>query len=129
MKNIIIASTSTVHGSDYLEYLLPELKSTLDIATRYYLFHTQDLAVFHMKNIQQSASAFKINIAVKGIHEFDDAVSAVESRRNFTGGGNTLYWLLSYTKQHHECSCSKKKGTPYLGTSAGSVIWAKHANH
>jgi hypothetical protein len=53
MKNIIIASTSTVHGSDYLEYLLPELKSTLDIATRYYLFHTQDLAVFHMKNIQQ----------------------------------------------------------------------------
>jgi dipeptidase E len=23
MKNIIIASTSTLHGSDYLEYLLP----------------------------------------------------------------------------------------------------------
>ena len=27
MKNIIIASTSTVHGSGYLEYLLPELKT------------------------------------------------------------------------------------------------------
>lgn len=25
MKNIIIASTSTVYGGDYLEYLLPEL--------------------------------------------------------------------------------------------------------
>jgi hypothetical protein len=28
-----------------------------------------------MKNIQQRLSAFKINIAVKGIHEFDDAIS------------------------------------------------------
>ena len=26
MKNIIIASTSTVHGSGYLEYLLDDLK-------------------------------------------------------------------------------------------------------
>ena len=27
MKNIIIASTSTIHGSGYLEYILDELKS------------------------------------------------------------------------------------------------------
>ncbi|HFS68119.1 MAG TPA: dipeptidase PepE, partial [Flavobacteriia bacterium] len=25
MKNILLASTSTIYGSDYLEYLLPEL--------------------------------------------------------------------------------------------------------
>ena len=27
MKNIIIASTSTLHGGEYLDYLLPELQS------------------------------------------------------------------------------------------------------
>jgi hypothetical protein len=48
-----------------------------------------------MKNIQQRLLQAKINIAVK---EYMNLMMLyhVESRRNFTGGGNTLYWLLSY---------------------------------
>jgi dipeptidase E len=84
MKNIIIASTSTVHGSDYLEYLLPELKSTLDIKTVLFIPYARPSGISHEEYTAKAASAFaKINIAVKGIHEFDDAVSAVESAEGF----------------------------------------------
>ena len=30
MRNIIIASTSTIHGSGYLEYILDDLKQTVE---------------------------------------------------------------------------------------------------
>jgi dipeptidase E len=45
MKNII-ASTSTVHGGDYLEYLLPELAIILTLQP-VFLFLTQDQWVSH----------------------------------------------------------------------------------
>jgi hypothetical protein len=43
----------------------------------------------------------KINIAVKGIHEYEDARSAIENEGIFTGG-KLLYWSMNYTKQHHD---------------------------
>ena len=48
MKNIIIASTSTLHGGEYLDYLLPELQSFFSNVKNYFLFHMQDLAEFRM---------------------------------------------------------------------------------
>jgi peptidase E len=52
---------------------------------------------------RQSIFGFKINIAVKGIHEYEDARSAIENAEGiFTGGGSTLYWSMNYTKQHHD---------------------------
>jgi dipeptidase E len=57
-------STSTVHGSDYLEYLLPE--STLDIATvLLFIPYARDLAVFHEEYTAKASAFHKINIAVK----------------------------------------------------------------
>jgi peptidase E len=40
---------------------------------------------------QSIFSFLKINIAVKGIHEFEDLTSAIETLEGiFTGGGNTF---------------------------------------
>ncbi|WP_016989951.1 dipeptidase PepE [Flavobacterium sp. ACAM 123] len=127
MKNIIIASTSTVHGSDYLEYLLPELKIHFaNCKTILFIPYARPSGISHEQYTAKAALAFaKINIAVQGIHEFDDAASAVESAEGiFTGGGNTFVLVAELYKNNimNALEASIKKGTPYLGTSAGSVI-------
>jgi dipeptidase E len=127
MKNIIIASTSTVHGSDYLEYLLPALQLHFEhCKTVLFIPYARPSGISHEEYTARAASAFaKINIAVKGIHEFDDAVSAVENAEGiFTGGGNTFVLVAQLYKNNimNTLAASIKKGTPYLGTSAGSVI-------
>lgn len=80
-----------------------------------------------MMNIQikQEVSFSTINIKVKGLHEFDNPVKALnEAKGYFTGGGNTFLLvktlheqeLLSVLKQNVE------SGKPYMGASAGSNI-------
>ncbi|MEZ7504655.1 dipeptidase PepE [Flavobacterium sp. Arc2] len=127
MKNIIIASTSTVHGTDYLEYLLPELKIHFKhCKTVLFIPYARPSGISHEEYTAKAALAFaKINIAIKGIHEFDDAVSAVEKAEGiFTGGGNTFVLVTQLYKNNIIIALAEavKKGTPYLGTSAGSVI-------
>jgi dipeptidase E len=127
MKNIIIASTSTLHGSDYLEYLLPELKIHFgDCKTILFIPYARPSGISHEEYTAKAASAFaKINIAVKGIHEYYDAVSAVEKAEGiFTGGGNTFVLVTQLYKNNIMMALAEavKSGTPYLGTSAGSVI-------
>ena len=127
MKNIIIASTSTLHSSDYLAYLLPELE---------HLFVTCDEIIFipyarpsgisHEAYTQKVAEAFsKINITVKGIHEFENPITAIENAKGiFIGGGNTFLLVSQLYKNNIISTLEKvvKNGTPYLGTSAGSNI-------
>jgi dipeptidase E len=127
MKNIIIASTSTVHGSDYLEYLLPELKIHFgQCKTILFIPYARPSGISHEEYTAKAALAFaKINIAVKGIHEFDDAALAVENAEGiFTGGGSTFVLVTQLYQNNIIAALTEavKNGTPYLGTSAGSVI-------
>jgi dipeptidase E len=43
MKKLIIASTSTLHGGNYLEYLLPTLKSHFENCEEVILYLMLDL--------------------------------------------------------------------------------------
>jgi dipeptidase E len=43
---------------------------------------------------------------------FDDAVSAVESRRNFTGGGNTFVLVAELYKNNIMNALQQKKERP-----------------
>ncbi|TDE06306.1 dipeptidase PepE [Flavobacterium hiemivividum] len=127
MKNIIIASTSTVHGSDYLEYLLPELKIHFrNCKTILFIPYARPSGISHEEYTTNAASAFaKINIAVKGIHEYDDAALAVKNAEGiFTGGGSTFVLVAQLYQNNIITALTEavKNGTPYLGTSAGSVI-------
>lgn len=127
MKNIIIASTSTLHGSDYLEYLLPELKVHFSTCkTVLFIPYARPSGISHDEYTAKAASAFaKINIEIKGIHEFDDAILAIKSAEGiFTGGGNTFVLVSQLYSNNVMTTLAEtvKKGTPYLGTSAGSVI-------
>jgi dipeptidase E len=127
MKNIIIASTSTLHGGDYLDYLLPELQIHFkDCKTILFIPYARPGGISHEEYTEKVASAFaKIDIAVKGIQEFNDAVSAIQEAQGiFTGGGNTFLLVSQLYKNNIMTVLAEtgKNGTPYLGTSAGSNI-------
>ena len=127
MKNIIIASTSTLHGGNYLEYLLPELQSFFsNVKQLLFIPYARPSGISHDDYTKKVSEAFdKINISAKGIHEFENPVEAIENAEGiFTGGGNTFLLVSQLYKNNVIDALEKvvKNGTPYLGTSAGSNI-------
>jgi dipeptidase E len=127
MKKIIIASTSTIHGGAYLDYLLPQLELFFkDCKTILFIPYARPGGISHDDYTEKVRTAFaKINREVKGIHEYDSAADAIQSAKAiFTGGGNTFLLVaqLYKVKVMDVLSEKVKNGTPYLGTSAGSNI-------
>jgi dipeptidase E len=127
MKNILIASTSTLANENYLEYLLPELtKHFQDCETILFIPYARPGGVSHQEYTAMVGLAFaKINKKVIGIHEFEDPAEAIKNAEGiFTGGGNTFVLVSQLYKNNVMEILSEvvKNGTPYLGTSAGSNI-------
>lgn len=127
MKNIIIASTSTIHGSGYLEYILPELTLFFKNArTILFIPYARPSGISHDDYTKKVTEAFvKINKAVKGIHEFENPIEAIKTAEAiFVGGGNTFVLTSQLYKNNliEALQSAMKNGTPYLGTSAGSNI-------
>ncbi len=127
MKNILIASTSTLANENYLEYLLPELQLHFqNCNTILFIPYARPGGISHQEYTEMVGLAFtKINKKVIGIHEFEDAVLAVKKAEGiFTGGGSTFVLVSQLYKNNLMEILSEivKNGTPYLGTSAGSNI-------
>ncbi|MEF3077487.1 dipeptidase PepE [Winogradskyella poriferorum] len=127
MKSIIIASTSTVHGSGSLEYLLDELKVHFKSADEIlFIPYARPGGITHDEYTAKVAEPFKkIGKTVRGIHAFDDPKKAIlEAKGIFTGGGNTFVLVNQLYKKDVLSSIKEavNNGTPYLGTSAGSNI-------
>ena len=127
MKNILIASTSTLANENYLEYLLPELTTHFqDCETILFIPYARPGGISHQEYTAMVGLAFaKINKKVTGIHEFDDPAEAIKNAEGiFTGGGNTFVLVSQLHKNNVMETLSEvvKNGTPYLGTSAGSNI-------
>ena len=127
MKKMIVASTSTVYGSDYLEYLLPELHSFYsNIEELLFIPYARPSGISYNIYTERVALFFKkLNIAVNGIHEFKQPKLAVQKAQAiFIGGGNT-FELVNQLYKNDIIEVLQKaigKGVPYLGTSAGSNI-------
>lgn len=127
MKSIIIASTSTVHGSGYLEYLIDELKTHFASAEEIlFIPYARPGGISHDDYTKTAAKAFAaIGKSVKGLHEYDDPKKAIRNAKGiFTGGGNTFVLVNQLYKNDVLISLEEaiNNGTPYLGTSAGSNI-------
>ncbi len=127
MKNLIIASTSTVHGGDYLEYLYPVLENHFaNCETIVFIPYARPGGITHDEYTDTVQKAFsKINKKVVGLHTFENPAAALANAEGiFTGGGNTflLVTQLYQNKTMEALSKAIANGTPYLGTSAGSNI-------
>ncbi|MDX1279146.1 dipeptidase PepE [Oceanihabitans sediminis] len=127
MKNILIASTSTIHGSGYLEYLLEELETFFKSASSIlFIPYARPSGISHDDYTKKASEAFsKINKKVIGIHTYENTSEAVEKAEAiFVGGGNTFVLVNQLYKNNLITALSDavRNGTPYLGTSAGSNI-------
>lgn len=127
MKNIVLASTSTLYGETYLAYLQPLIKELFAEAGEViFIPYARPGGISHDEYTATAAAAFAaVNIPVRGLHTFANAAEAIQQGKAFfTGGGNTFLLV----KQLHELGLMKvladavSGGKPYLGTSAGSNI-------
>lgn len=127
MKNLIIASTSTIYGLGYLEYLLPTLQQHFKEAeTIVFIPYARPGGISHDEYTSKVAEAFsKIGKKIVGLHRFENPVKALSKAEGiFTGGGNTFLLVkqLYKTEVMFALKTALLKGIPYLGCSAGSNI-------
>ncbi|AZB21961.1 dipeptidase PepE [Kaistella haifensis] len=125
--NIVLASTSTLFGGNYLEYLTEEIKILYNgIDEIVFIPYARPGGISHEEYTEKAKGFFApLGLSVKGLHEYDDKKTAIESAKGFfTGGGNTFLLvktlhdenLMQLLKENIE------RGKPYLGCSAGSNI-------
>jgi dipeptidase E len=127
MKQLLIASTSTVHGSDYLDYLLEPLKIHFkNVETILFIPFARPGGISHEGYTKIVKLAFsKIDKSVRGLHEFENPKEAISTAEGiFTGGGNTFVLVDQLYKINviNTLKTAIESGTPYVGTSAGSNI-------
>ncbi len=125
--NVIMASTSTVHGSDYLTYLKTPISHLFKDA-KHILFipFARPGGISHDAYTAKAKSGLAfLDKKVTGIHESEDPITAIKTADAiFTGGGNT-FLLVQQLYQHQLIEPLRQvihNGTPYLGTSAGTNI-------
>ncbi|MGB3774766.1 MAG: dipeptidase PepE [Leeuwenhoekiella sp.] len=127
MKRIILASTSTLYGEEYLKYLLPAINEHFkEVERLLFIPYARPGGLSHELYTERVQEIFnQLDIEVSGLHEFSDPVEAIANAQGiFTGGGNTF--LLVKELYRAELIPVLRdvifNGTPYLGTSAGSNI-------
>ncbi len=127
MQKLLLASTSTVYGSGYLEYLKPVISHFFNgIDEIVFIPFARPGGISYDEYTRIAATFFKtLGMKTKGIHEFSNMQEAlVNARGIFTGGGNT-FLLLKTLYDFDMLNLLRDilvEGTPYLGTSAGSNI-------
>tara|TARA_R110002049_G_scaffold993_3_gene7148 strand:- start:25112 stop:25819 length:708 start_codon:yes stop_codon:yes gene_type:complete len=127
MKHIIIASTSTLHGSGYLEYLHKDLELFFKaIDNILFIPYARPSGISYDDYTEIAAKGFsKIGKKTIGIHTFENPETAIKNAQAiFVGGGNTFVLLQELQKRDliKVLKEAVAHGTPYLGTSAGSNI-------
>lgn len=126
-RNLLLISTSTTHGTGYLEHAGQEVQSLLE-GKKSILFipYARPGGISHNDYTAKVREAFEPwGISVSGVHEHSDPVKAVnEAEAVFIGGGNTFVLLrnLYANKLLEPLQQRVQKGMPYMGTSAGTNV-------
>ena len=127
MKKMILASTSTIYGSEYLEYLFPVIKNLFSNSKNIlFIPYARPNGLSHKSYTNIVKDTFEqLNLSVFGI---DDSNNPIENINRcdgiFIGGGNSFLLLDSIQRYNLIKPIIKKvnSGAPLLGTSAGTNI-------
>lgn len=125
--NVILASTSTIHGSEYLTYLKEPLQELFkEIDEILFIPFARPGGISHKEYAEKAKEGLSfLNKKIVGLHEKSDFKKAIsEAKAIFTGGGNTFLLVHDLYKYDLLDTLKSKitSGMPYLGTSAGSNI-------
>ncbi len=125
--NLLLASTSTLYGGKYLDYIRTEITELfIGIEEIIFVPFARPGGISHDDYTQIARNFFaELQISVKGLHEFPDKISAINSAKGFfTGGGNTFLLVKTLHEENlmQILAENVKSGKPYLGSSAGSNI-------
>ncbi len=129
-RNLLIASTSTVYGTTYLEYLQEVINNFFSGSEEiiFIPFARPGGATFSEYTNVAKSFFKRLDKRLNGIHESTNMKEALSNAQGiFVGGGNTFLLLKTlYDQSLLEVIKNKiNEGTPYLGTSAGSNILGK----
>lgn len=127
--NCVLASTSTIYGGTYLDYLFDVLEDLFSEAEEVvFIPYAQPSGISFDTYTEITQAAFtKIGKELRGIHTFENPIEALRKAQGiFTGGGNSFVLISKLYEQQLLKPLQEviKNGTPYLGTSAGSNIAA-----
>ena len=125
--NVLLASTSTLFGGNYLEYIEAEIAELFQgIDEILFIPFARPGGISHEDYTAKAAAFFvKLNIKVRGLHEFEEQAEAINQAQGyFTGGGNTFLLVKTLHEENlmHFLKENVEGGKPYLGASAGSNI-------
>lgn len=127
MKNLIVASTSTVFGGAYLDYLTEEMVDLFkDAEEIIFIPYARPGGISHDDYTAKAAQAFeKTGKKLIGLHTFENPVEALKNAKGaFTGGGNTFVLVNALYRLELMQALREAifNGLAYMGTSAGSNI-------
>ncbi len=122
-ENILLISSSFVHGSGYLEHMKGTLKSFLDgIEKITFVPFAKEKSEWDSYTEQVQTFFASLNIQVIGLHRADRIPYG--EKAIFVGGGNT-FRLLTNLQQGDYFGMIQElvaSGTKYIGSSAGTNI-------
>jgi len=126
-KKLLIVSTSKIHGSVYMGYLKEEVADFFGgVEELLFIPYARPGGISFDAYTELPQKAFaSLGIKVKGLHEFADPAQALAHAQGiFTGGGNTFLLLKTLYELNliEPLQQTIAKGTPYMGSSAGSNI-------
>jgi len=125
-KNLLLLSSSRAGNTPYLEHAKAMIEHHL-AGIREVLFIPYagvNLTYDNYTNKVQDALQ-SLNIRVTSIHQFDDAIEAVNNAKAIVIGGGNTFHLLHQLYENNVINAIQEKvnnGTPYIGWSAGSNV-------
>jgi dipeptidase E len=123
MRELLLVSTSTVHGTGYLDHAADEIRALFGSMVRRVLF--VPYALFDRDTYAAKASERfgALGYGLESIHGMTNPRAAVlAAEAVFIGGGNTFRLVRELQRQGLIEPLRERAlgGMPYLGTSAGS---------
>ena len=127
MRDILLLSTSTLHGSGFLEYAETDIRTFFaGRSTVMFVPFARPGGTTLDAYTEVTRNRFReMGLDVIGLHEASDPVVAVhEAEAVFVGGGNTFVLLRALYETGVLAPLRERAlaGMPYMGSSAGSNV-------